>query len=77
MKYREGGASYLYFLLYMSVREETDQMSGMRKGGTGRGKEQVREREQLSVCGAEQDHVVRQLCSLDWSTAPRALGSND
>lgn len=75
MKDREGGANCPYFLLYMNVREETDRMSGMRKGGTGRGKEHVREREQLSVCGAEQDHVVRQLCSLDWSTAPGAWGS--
>lgn len=75
MKDREGGASCLYFLLYMSVREETDWMSGMKKGGTGRGKERVREREQLSVCGAEQEYVVRQLCCLDWSTAPGAWGS--
>lgn len=36
---REGGASCPYFLLYMSVREETDRMSEMRQGGTGRGKE--------------------------------------
>lgn len=40
MKDREGGANP-YFLLYVSVnvREGTDQISGMRKGGTGRGKE--------------------------------------
>lgn len=72
MKDREGGANP-YFLLYVSVNVR----EGMRKGGTGRGKEWVREREQLSVCGAEQDHVVRQLCSLDWSTAPGTWSSTD
>lgn len=61
----------------MNVREGTDRMSGMRKGGTEKGKEWVRKREQLSVCGAEQDHVVRQLCNLDWSTVPGASGSSD
>lgn len=72
-----GGASCPFFLLYMSVREETDRMSGRRKGGTGRGNERVKEREQLSVCGAEQDHAVRRLCSLDWSTTPGSWGSDD
>lgn len=79
IKDREGGASCPYFLLYVSVnvREETERMSGMRKGGTGRGKEWVREKEQLSVCRAEQDHVVKQLCSLDWSTTPGTWSSAD